>query len=126
MQTRRAAGAIRETTYSAQYMYLHTRVIPELGHVMLRKLTVEMFQKLYQKWAKEPLAPNKKPLSPNTIRLLHGIIRQALEDAVKWKKLAYNPAQHAMLLKAREAEIPEQARVVHSWHEKRGKNLVYH
>jgi integrase len=58
-----------------------------------------MFQALYQKWEKESL-------SPSTIRLIHRIIRQAMEDAVKWKKLIYNPAQYVKLPKAREAEIP--------------------
>src|SRR5436305_5356244 len=90
---------VNETTHIMRSNYLRGRVIPALGHVKLRKLTVEMFQKLYQEWAKEPL-------SPNTIRLIHGLVRQALEDAVRWKKLAYNPVQHAKLPKAKRPDIP--------------------
>src|SRR5436305_1742568 len=90
---------VRDTTYIMQRGYLMSRVIPELGRIMLRKLTVEMFQALYQKLEKESL-------SPNTIRIIHGIVRHALEDAVKWKKLAYNPAQHVKLPKVSKAEIP--------------------
>lgn len=89
---------IRSTTYSMYYSYLNARVIPALGHVGLRKLTVEMFQTLYQEWEKEPL-------SPNTIRLIHGIINEALSDAVKWKKLVYNPVQDVKLPKATKADI---------------------
>lgn len=88
---------VRETTYSMHHAYLTARVIPALGDKKLRALTVDMFQRLYQEWETE--------LSPNTIRTIHGIIRQALEDAVRWKKLPYNPAQHAKLPKARKAEI---------------------
>src|SRR5437762_1367409 len=69
---------IRETTYTMYYGYIHYRLIPALGHVKLQKLTVEMIQALYQQWERE--------LSPNTIRLLHGIFNEALKDAVKWKK----------------------------------------
>jgi integrase len=48
----------------------------------------------------------EKELSPNTIRTIHRVIRHALEDAVQWKKLVYNPIQHVKLPKARKAEIP--------------------
>jgi integrase len=88
---------IRETTYSSQYAYVTTRVIPALGHVKLKKLKVEMFQELYQKWLDE--------LSPNTIRLLHAIICKALNDAVEWKKLTYNPVQYVKLPKERKTKI---------------------
>lgn len=89
---------IRNTTYSMYYTYLNVRVIPALGHVGLRKLTIDMFQSLYQDWEKEPL-------SPNTIRLIHSIVNEALNDAVKWKKLVSNPAQDVKLPKATEADI---------------------
>jgi integrase len=49
-----------------------------------------MFQAVYQAWEHEGL-------SSNTIRLIHMIINEALGDAVKWRKLAYNPVQHVKL-----------------------------
>ncbi len=58
-------ATIRETTYATYYWYLTGRVIPALGHIRLKKLTIEMFQSLYQQWEREKL-------SPNTIRLIHG------------------------------------------------------
>ncbi len=36
-------ATIRETTYVMYHRYLTTRVIPALGHVRLKKLTMEMF-----------------------------------------------------------------------------------
>jgi hypothetical protein len=38
---------IRRPTYSMYYAYLKARVIPELGRVSLRKLTLDMFQAMY-------------------------------------------------------------------------------
>ncbi len=89
---------VRKTTYIMHRSYLYARIIPPLGHLMLRKITVEHFQALYQGWERE--------LSPNTIRTIHGIIRHALEDAVNWKKLPYNPVQHVKLPRARKPDIP--------------------
>jgi integrase len=81
---------IRKPTYSMYYGYLESRVIPELGHVLLRKLTLDMFQAVYQGWGQDGL-------SPNTIRLIHALVKEALDDAVKWRKIAYNPIQYAKL-----------------------------
>jgi integrase len=80
-------------TYS---VYLRTRVIPVLGHVKLQKLTIDLFQSLYQDWEDE--------LSPNTIRSIHGVIHKALNDAVKWRKLVYNPVHGIDLPKASKAK----------------------
>lgn len=89
---------IRESTHATYYRYITKRVIPALGHVKLRKLTVEMFQALYQLWERERL-------SPNTIRLIHNLISKALKDAVNWKKLTYNPVQGVKLPRKRKATI---------------------
>lgn len=89
---------IRESTYATYHIYLTTRVIPALGHVRLKKLTMEMFQSLYQEWEREKL-------SPNTIRLIHGIVKEALKDAVQWRKIPYNPAQGVKLPKERKAKV---------------------
>src|SRR5579884_1665727 len=43
-------ATIRETTHAMYHAYLTIRVIPALGHVRLKKLTIEMFQSLYQQW----------------------------------------------------------------------------
>ncbi|GCE15298.1 tyrosine-type recombinase/integrase [Tengunoibacter tsumagoiensis] len=84
-------------TYSMYLGYIKSRLIPGLGHVKMKKLTVEMFQELYQSWDGE--------LSPNTIRLIHSLAKQSLNDAVVWKKILYNPVAHAKLPKARRAKV---------------------
>jgi integrase len=56
-----------------------------------------MFQAMYQEWEQEKL-------SPNTIRLIHTIVKEALDDAVRWRKLVYNPAQYVKLPPATKAK----------------------
>jgi integrase len=91
-------ATIRETTYANYHWYLTHRVIPALGHIHLKKLTLEAFQALYQRWERERLAPN-------TIRRIHGIVNTALKDAVQWRKIPYNPVQGVKLPKVRKAKV---------------------
>ena len=46
-------------------------------------------------------------LSPRTVRYIHTIIHRALKDAVRWGRLARNPADAADPPKAGEASRPE-------------------
>jgi integrase len=75
-------------SYSTYHRFLTLFIIPALGHVKLQKLTSDMFQSLYIQWKKEGVAPN-------TIRFIHAVIGKALGDAVKSKKLSFNPAKDA-------------------------------
>jgi integrase len=45
------------------------------------------------------------PLSPRTVRICHGVVRQALEQARKWGLIARNPALDASPPKSRHHEI---------------------
>ncbi len=44
-------------------------------------------------------------LSSRTVQLLHVVLHHALEDAVRWRRLARNPAKAAMAPKTRRAEM---------------------
>jgi integrase len=79
---------LKKGTYSTYSRYLMKRVAPALGQVKLQNLTGTMFQSLYAKWRKEGM-------SANTIRLIHTILKKALDDAVMWRKLAINPVRDA-------------------------------
>lgn len=81
-------SSLKLTTYSLYHRYLTDYVIPTLGHIKLRKLSGDMFQSLYTKLEDEDF-------SPNTIRLVHGITKKALSDALRWKKIVFNPVKDA-------------------------------
>jgi integrase len=89
---------VKPTTYATQYRYTMTHIIPSLGHIRMQKLTGEMFQSLYVKLQKDGKASN-------TIRLIHGILRKSLGDAVKLKKLAFNPVEGVRLPKRRKTDV---------------------
>ncbi len=80
------------------HRYLTNRVISSLGHVKLQDLTGDMFQTLYARWLKEKM-------SPNTIRLIHTIIKKALDDALRLRKISLNPVRDAEPPRAREKEM---------------------
>jgi integrase len=81
-------SSLKLTTYSMYRRYLMDYVVPVLGHVKLRKLTGDMFQSLYTKLEDEDF-------SPNTVRLIHSIVKKALSDALRWKKIVFNPVKDA-------------------------------
>jgi integrase len=59
-------------------------ILPELGTIRLDKLQPEHVLRL--------LNNLRDDLSPRTIRHISSVLRQALDRAVKWSKLLYNPA----------------------------------
>src|SRR6266487_2666734 len=81
-------SSLKLTTYSMYRRYLLSYVVPILGHVKLRKLSGDMFQSLYTELEEDDF-------SPNTVRLVHSIAKKALNDAVRWKKIVFNPVKDA-------------------------------
>ena len=53
-------------------------------------------------------------LSPATIRRAHGVLRRALNQAVRWGRIPFNPAEHATLpaMKASTIQPPSQSTVM--------------
>jgi integrase len=68
----------------AYYTYnVECHINPHLGQVKLQKLAPEHIQGFYTELLEE--------LSPNTVHLIHTILKAALDVAVKWKKIVSNP-----------------------------------
>lgn len=81
---------ISETTYETRIAYIHGRIIPNLGHIQLAKLTLDQIERFYSQMSAEKL-------EPGTIGQIHTILRAALNDAIKWDKLVANPCTGAKL-----------------------------
>src|SRR6266516_2655127 len=75
---------IRRSTIVNYRTKIRKHVLPYIGRTKLQKLTGDMLQSLYSKLL------NKK-LSPNTVNVVHTILKSAFKDAVLWEKLAVNP-----------------------------------
>lgn len=84
--------SLRPSTFR-NYNGLLAHVSPTLGHLLLRNLTAPMLNRLYAELLDGE--DERRPLSPSTVRLIHTLVRQALADAVKWNRIARNPADAA-------------------------------
>jgi integrase len=76
---------LRIGTYLRYRSLLDVHILPELGHIQLRKLTTKQLQMFYNKKLKENL-------SPASVHKMHGILHSALKSAVKWRSISFNPA----------------------------------
>jgi integrase len=105
------APTVRPSThYSYSRNLLH--VVPRIGSAPLAAVDAGTLNQLYAGL----LAEGRRDyagggLSPRTVRyihtIIHTIIHRALKDAVKWQRLARNPADAADPPKAGEASRPE-------------------
>ena len=95
-------------TVKASTAYLYRRdielyIIPNLGRYDLNELTPTIVQKFYNRLL-HPTA-GKKPLSAKTVRDIHGVLHQALEQAIIVGELEKNPSSACKLPKAKKKEI---------------------
>jgi integrase len=73
--------------------YLDKPIIPALGALQASRVTTADLDRFYRGLL-QPGATGS-PYSPATIRRIHGIIRRALTQGVRWGWLSYNPAVDA-------------------------------
>lgn len=78
-----------------------THIKPALGAIKLESLTTPQIQKFYNSL----LRRKEKPLSPKSVRNIHGILTKCLSIAVQVGYLRQNPAQMVTLPRATRKEI---------------------
>jgi integrase len=71
---------------------IRSNIVPLIGNVSLAKLHPAMISEAYAKALKSGRRDGKGGLSPKTVSHMHGILRHALAQAVKWDLLGRNPA----------------------------------
>ena len=104
------------TTWTEEYLtgvkpstfYLYKRdielyILPNLGQYSLDELSTTIIQRFYNSLL-NPSSRNK-PLAPKTIHCIHGVLHQALDQAVSAGELAKNPSSACKLPKAIRKEI---------------------
>jgi integrase len=82
-------------------------LVPKLGRIRLARLRAAEIDRFYA-WLRD-----ERGLAPATVRRIHGVLRRALTQGVKWGKLASNPAVNASppRVPAPELSPPEPAEV---------------
>ena len=92
-------GSLRPSTFESYSMIVRTRIAPEIGSVLLQRLTAGSINAMY--------ATLSERLSPRSVRYTHAVLRHALADAVKWDRLARNPSDAANPPSAKAARPPK-------------------
>lgn len=82
---------VKPTTYSQYAVSLRRHVVPVLGELAVQRLQPLHLTHLYADLLKKPIN-DSKTLSPTTVRLVHRSLHAALNDAVQWGLLPWNPA----------------------------------
>ncbi len=100
--------SIRLSTYVKYRGLLDNHILPALGHLPLRKLTAEHVEAFYAQENK------KKILCAGTIRVMHGVLHNALTHAVRRKYVMQNVCEGLKLPRYTKREkqtlTPEQAK----------------
>lgn len=93
-------GDVKQSTVAAYSGHVRNHIKPALGAVRLEALTTHAIQQLYNRAQK-----GEKPLAPKTIKLLHGTLHKALQQAVEVKYLRFNPADACKLPRMEKREL---------------------
>ena len=97
-----AKPSIRESTAEYYRNYIEKHIVPRIGKIKLRKLTTLDIPKFYNKSRESGRVQRYEGmkdlgLSNKTIRGLHAMLRQCLEQAVTERLIPYNPAANCKL-----------------------------
>lgn len=107
-----------QTTYKRAERIIRNNINPYIGHIPLGELTTDHIQSMYEILIKEgkiikkknsngETQINKSPLAPRTVRYVHTILHQALDQAVDREKILENPSKKAKPPKDKE-NAPEK------------------
>jgi integrase len=75
--------SLRPTTFQSYEYLTRVHVKPTIGHIILKDLRSEHLQRLYNEKATQGRSDGKGGLSPKTVRHIHCVIHEALEQALK-------------------------------------------
>jgi integrase len=103
------AGYVKPSTFESYERMIRNHIRPSLGHKKLKTLAPDHVQYFYQSKLDDGLAPG-------TVRLMHGILHKALEQAVKWETVPRNVCKAVTAPKPKPEEIcpldSEQAKLL--------------
>ena len=87
-----AKAKVRQSTFDSYETTIRIHVVPSLGEIKLKDLRPEHLQSLYNQKMTEKRADEKQTLSAKTVGYIHGVIRQALQQAVREQLIVRNVA----------------------------------
>jgi integrase len=85
-----AAPSFSPKTVETTRMYIEDPIVPVLGSMPVAKLTPMDLDRFYRELLE--VGRSRGPYAPATIRRVHGIVRRALTQGVRWGWITHNPA----------------------------------
>ena len=107
-----ASPSFSPKTVETTRMYIEDPIVPVLGSIPVAKLTPADLDRFYRQLLE--VGRSRGPYAPATIRRVHGIIRRALTQGVRWGWISHNPAIDASppRVPMKELKPPDPAQVV--------------
>jgi Site-specific recombinase XerD len=107
---------LKPTTMALYTEFTTNYLVPHLGQIRLLELRAHHLDRMY---ANITVGLRGRPLSPSTIRRIHGVLRSALNTAVKRRLIPYNPAEHIEL-------APENPKKPKPWTPEQSQAFLQH
>jgi integrase len=88
-------STVRPSTLHSYARNLKLHVLPHIGMMMLSRVDAGTLNGLYASLLSAGRRDGSGGLSPRSVRYIHSITHRAFKDAVRWGRLARNPADGA-------------------------------
>jgi integrase len=86
---------VKATTLASYRLHVDAYVVPRLGVLRLSSLRAPQLNAFYADLLEGGRRNGAGALSPKAVRNIHGTLHKALDDAVRWGRIARNPAAQA-------------------------------
>lgn len=102
--------AVRESTADSYNSQMRNHIFPNIGEISLKNLTSLDIQKMYNEIkvsgrVKRSENTTELGLSGHTVRNIHALLKQCLEQAVRERRIPYNPIDACKLPPKEQAEM---------------------
>ncbi|HZQ79892.1 MAG TPA: site-specific integrase [Acidimicrobiia bacterium] len=85
-------ATVKATTLASYRLHVNAYIVPRLGALRLSMLRAPQLNAFYADLLEDGRCNGDRGLSPKTVRNIHGTLHKALDDAVRWGRIARNPA----------------------------------
>lgn len=88
-------STVRASTADSYRRNVENHVVPRIGSARLSSVDAGTLNRLYAELLTDGRRDGKGGLSARTVRYIHTVLHRAFKDAVRWGRLARNPADAA-------------------------------
>ena len=100
-----AQVTIRPSTYISYEGFIYNHIKPKLGNLLLQDLTTDRLQAFYNDRSSKGRVDGKGGLSAKTMRNMHNMLHEALDQAMKNRLISENISNACVLPKQQKKEI---------------------